>query len=193
MDVTLFREALVGLLRELVDGPPGEAAFIVNPGDRGILRSLAQVSATDASARPGGRSSVAAHVQHLRYGFELLNRWARREEPFADAKWAASWRLQAVTDDEWRGLIAALEREARAWMSALSTSGLGLDHGERRDEQRGASGVSPRRHSPAGPRRVGPSRARLTAHAASVHEASRRGYKSTGPPRSVSIFTSLYR
>jgi len=120
MDVTLFREALVGLLRELVDGPPGETAFIVNPGDRGILRSLAQVSATDASARPEGRSSVAAHVQHLRYGFELLNRWARGEEPFADAKWAASWRMQEVTSDEWRELIAALEREARAWMSALS-------------------------------------------------------------------------
>ena len=121
MDVTLFREALVGLLRELVDGPPGKTAFIVNPGDQGILRSLARISATDASARPGGRSSVAAHVQHVRYGFELLNRWAHGEEPFADAEWAASWRMQEVTDDEWRELIAALEREARGWMSALSS------------------------------------------------------------------------
>lgn len=121
MDVTLFREALVGLLRELVDGPPGDTAFILNPGDRGILRSLAQIPATDASARPGGRSSVAAHVQHLRYGFELLNRWARGDEPFADAKWAASWRMQEVTDHQWRELIASLEREARAWMSALAS------------------------------------------------------------------------
>jgi len=120
MDVTLFREALVGLLRELVDGPPGDVAFIVNPGDPGLIRSLGRISATDASARPGGRASVAAHVHHLRYGFELLNRWARGENPFADANWGASWRMQEVTDDEWRELIATLEREARAWMSALS-------------------------------------------------------------------------
>jgi hypothetical protein len=120
MDVTLFRDALVGLLRELVDGPPGDVAFIVNPGDRGILRSLAELSASDASARPGGRSSVAAHVQHLRYGFELLNRWARGENAFAEATYAKSWGQQQVSDDEWRDLRAALDREARAWMSALS-------------------------------------------------------------------------
>ena len=121
MDVTLFRDAVVGLLRELVDGPPGDVAFIVNPGDRGILGSLARISASDASARPDGRSSVAAHVRHLHYGFELLNRWARGEEPFADANWAASWGMQEVTDGEWRDLIAALEGEARAWMSAVSS------------------------------------------------------------------------
>jgi hypothetical protein len=120
MDVTLFRDALVGLLRELIDGPPGDVAFIVNPGDRGILRSLAQLSASDASARPGGRSSVAAHVQHLRYGFELLNRWARGENPFAEATYAKSWGQQQVSDEEWRDLRAALDREARAWMSAVS-------------------------------------------------------------------------
>ena len=120
MDVALFREALVGLLRELVDGPPGDVAFIVNPGDRGILRSLAQFPAADASARPGGRSSVAAHVQHLRYGFELLNRWARGENPFAEATYAKSWGQQQVTDDEWRDLRAALDREVRAWMTVVS-------------------------------------------------------------------------
>src|SRR5688572_25565099 len=113
MDVTLFRDAVVGLLRELVDGPPGDVAFIVNPGDRGILRSLARISASDASARPDGRSSVAAHVRHLHYGFALLNRWARGDEPFADANWAASWRMQEVTDNGWRDLIAALDGEAR--------------------------------------------------------------------------------
>jgi hypothetical protein len=120
MDVQPFRDSLVGLLRELVDGPPGDTAFIVNPGDRGVLRSVAQLSAAQASARPGGRSSVAAHVQHLRYGFELLNRWARGENPFAEATYAKSWGMQQVTDAEWRDLRAALEREVRAWMTAIS-------------------------------------------------------------------------
>ena len=155
MDVALFREALAGLLRELVDGPPGDVAFIVNQGDPGILASLARLSAADVSARPGGRSSVAAHVHHLHYGFSLLNRWARGENPFADANWAASWRMQQVTDDQWRELRAALDREVHSWMSScVGTSGLGLDGPERRDEQRGAPGLSPRRHPAAGARRV---------------------------------------
>ena len=29
--------------------------------------------------------------------------------------------MQEVTDDEWRDLIAALDAEARAWMSAVSS------------------------------------------------------------------------
>lgn len=116
----LLRESLVGLLRELVEGPPGDVAFVLNPGDAGILRSLDRLSASEASARPNGRSSVAAHVQHLRYGFELLNRWARGEDPFADADWSKSWGLQQVNDEEWRELREALGREARAWMTAVT-------------------------------------------------------------------------
>lgn len=115
----LLRESLLGLLRELVDGPAGDVAFIVNPGDPGILGSLAKISAAEASARPDGRSSVAAHVQHLRYGFELLNRWARGEDPFADATYAQSWGVQQVTDQQWTELRAALERETRAWMASI--------------------------------------------------------------------------
>jgi hypothetical protein len=114
-----MRDTLRDLLRELLDGPPGEMAFVVNPGDRGLLGSLTRLSAAEASARPGGRSSIASHVRHLRYGFELLNRWARGENPFADADYAASWDHQQVTDDEWRQLRDRLEREARAWMAAV--------------------------------------------------------------------------
>ena len=116
----LLRESLTGLMRELVDGPEGELAFITNVGDRGFIRSLALLSAADASARPGGRSSVAAHVQHVRYGFELMNRWVRGDaNAFADATWAKSWGTQEVTEAEWRDLVAGLERETRNWMRAL--------------------------------------------------------------------------
>ena len=119
---TLVRDVLLGLLREVVDGPTADMAFIVNPGDRGIIRSLGQLSAADASARPGGRSSVAAHVQHLRYGFELINRWAGGDEnAFADATFARSWGMQQVTDGEWHDLVRGLDREARAWMKHIET------------------------------------------------------------------------
>ena len=84
-----IRHSLALLLRELLNGPSDNVAFVLNPGDRGLLASLDALSTEAANARPNGRSSVAAHVDHLRYGFELLNRWARGENPWADANYAA--------------------------------------------------------------------------------------------------------
>lgn len=116
-----LRESLHGLLAELVDGPPKEWAFVLNPGDPGLLHSLARLSAREASARLNGRSSVAAHVRHLAYGFGLMNRWAQGEYPFADANYADAWKHQDVSDAEWPGLLDALERDVRQWMSHVST------------------------------------------------------------------------
>jgi hypothetical protein len=112
-----IRRTLVTLLRELIDGPPGEAAYMLNVGDRGLLGSLDVLTADAASARPSGRSSVAAHVDHVRYGLSLLNRWVGGEKnPWATANWSESWKRVRVTDDEWTALRADLRREAHAWM-----------------------------------------------------------------------------
>ncbi len=76
MDESL-RRALSELLTEILDGPPAESAWLLNPGDAGLLRSLEALDAGTASRpAPAGGASVAAHVDHLRYGFELLNRWS---------------------------------------------------------------------------------------------------------------------
>ena len=109
--------ALRNLLSELLDGPAADVAFVLNPGDRGLLKSLAALSSTQASRVPdGGGSSIAAHVEHVRYGLELLNRWARGDQnAFANANYAASWRRTHVTDDEWQARIEQLRREAAAW------------------------------------------------------------------------------
>ena len=115
-----IRRSLVTLLQELIDGPPGPAAFVLNVGDRGLLRSLDTLSAEAASARPNGRSSVAAHVDHVRYGLSLLNRWAGGEtNPFATANWAEAWTHVHVTDEEWTALRAHLQREAHAWTAGV--------------------------------------------------------------------------
>ena len=86
-------DALRGLLTEATDGP-SNAAYFLNRGDRGLLASLRGLSAAQASARPQGRSSIASHVHHLRYGLSLINRWARGEDPYANANWSDSWRHQ---------------------------------------------------------------------------------------------------
>ena len=76
--------ALHVLLGELIDGAARDAGWVLNPGDRGLLASLDTLSAEAASASPDGRASIAAHVDHLRYGLELLNRWTEGHDPFAD-------------------------------------------------------------------------------------------------------------
>ena len=117
--------ALSALLGELLDGPPREAAFMLNGGDRGLLGSLEQLSAADASAPPAsGNASIAAHTDHLRYGFELMNRWAGGERnPWATADWTASWRRTVVDEAAWRDLRDRLARETRHWREALTKIG----------------------------------------------------------------------
>jgi hypothetical protein len=115
---SMLPRVLVTLLREALHGPTSEAYFL-NSGDRGLLGSLDALSAETASARPAGRSSVAAHVEHLRYGLHLLNRFARGENPWEDADWAESWKHQEVTEDQWRALRTALANEAHAWLEAM--------------------------------------------------------------------------
>jgi hypothetical protein len=115
-DATVLQRALSALLGELIHGSAADAAWILNPGDPGLLRSLEKLSAARASAMPpNGGSSIAAHVDHLRYGLQLLNRWSKGEDPFADADYAASWRLEARSETEWAALLNDLRAEAHTW------------------------------------------------------------------------------
>jgi hypothetical protein len=117
---TLLPQALTSLFREVVYGPPADIAFIVDQGDRGLIASLSVLPASQASARSGGRSSVAGHVQHLRYGLTLLNRWADGDQnAFADASPGESWSHQQVDEDEWRALLQAFDDEAGRWLARL--------------------------------------------------------------------------
>ena len=109
------------LLSELVHGAPETGAFMLNRGDAGLLASLERVSAYDASAPRTGGATIAAHVEHLRYGLSLMNRWAAGESPFEEARWAPSWRTTTVTDEQWAGMRAALRRECEAWLDAVAT------------------------------------------------------------------------
>jgi hypothetical protein len=121
MNTRDLTSSLTTLLRELVDGPPGAGAYMLNRGDIGLLRSLDKLSSDDASTSVDGRATIAAHVDHLRYGLSLMNRWSAGEDPFAVADWSASWRKTRVTDVEWEELRTALRIEARRWLEALGT------------------------------------------------------------------------
>lgn len=112
------------LMAELVLGSPDPRGrtYMLNRGDEGLLASLDRLSAAAASAMHDGGASIAAHVDHLRYGMSLLNRWAAGQlAPGTATDWTASWKRNVVSDAEWRTLRDELRREASAWMEVLRT------------------------------------------------------------------------
>jgi hypothetical protein len=110
------------LFNELVAGAPPSGGYMLNPGDEGLLRSVDKLSAAAASAVTPTGSSVAAHVDHLRYGLSLMNRWSTGENPFKDADWTASWNKTRVSETEWRTLRSELGLEVDRWLRALRTA-----------------------------------------------------------------------
>jgi hypothetical protein len=119
MNFKNLAEALPTLFGELVDGVPGKMCFVLNRGDIGLLRSLDKLSAEAASESTKGGATIAAHVDHLRYGLSLMNRWSSGENPWEDADWTQSWRISKVSDAEWKKLRADLGSETRRWQAAL--------------------------------------------------------------------------
>ena len=114
---SVFQRALSNMLTEIFDGPPGQEAYVLNPGDPGLLRQLDTIEASAASKRPmPGKTTIAAHIDHIYFGLGILNRWAAGEaNPWAGADWNGSWQRTVVTDDQWRTLCRGLRHEAEKW------------------------------------------------------------------------------
>jgi hypothetical protein len=112
---------LENLFGELMHGVSGKGGFMLNVGDRGLLRSLERLSAAEASAVTATGSSIAAHVAHVSYGLSLMNRWSQGENPFTNADWGASWKKTRVTDAEWEALRIQLRDEGAKWLVVLRT------------------------------------------------------------------------
>ena len=120
---SVFQRALSNMLTEIFDGPPGQEAYLLNPGDCGLLRELEMIEASAASKRPmPGKTTIAAHVDHVLFGLSILNRWAAGEaNPWAGADWNASWQHTTVAEDQWRNLRDGLRHEAEKWRKVVAT------------------------------------------------------------------------
>jgi hypothetical protein len=119
---SVFQRALSNMLREIFDGPPGQDAYVLNPGDPGLLRQLDAIDAKTASTSPTpGQKSIAAHVDHVQFGLAILNRWAAGEaNPWAGADFNTSWQRTTVGEDQWRALREGLRREADNWQKVVA-------------------------------------------------------------------------
>ena len=114
---------LARLFAELVDGTGAfDGGYIVNTGDVGLLKSLEKLSAADASRSTNDGATIAAHVQHERYGLSLMNRWAAEGgSPFADATWDAAWTIRDVDARAWDEIRNGFRDEASRWLNVLKT------------------------------------------------------------------------
>ena len=119
---SIFQRALINMLTELFNGPPGQEAYVLNPGDPGLLRQLDTIDARTASARATpGQTTIAAQVDHVTFGFNVLNRWfAGEPDPFAGADYSASWQRTNMSEEQWRALRGRLRHETEQWQKAVS-------------------------------------------------------------------------
>lgn len=114
---------LATLFRELVDGVPRGPSYMINIGDIGLLGSLDKISAADASHIHDGGTSIAAQVDHIRYGIALMNQWRSGvANPWAGADWTASWRKTSVSNEQWRQLRAELRDETHQWLDTIGSA-----------------------------------------------------------------------
>jgi hypothetical protein len=120
---SIFQRVLSNMLTEIFNGPPGQEAYVLNPGDPGLLRQLETIDAKTASMQPTpSQQTIAAHIDHLQLGIAVLNRWAAGEpNPWAGVDWNASWRRTSIADDEWRTLRDGLRAEVDTWWNTVAT------------------------------------------------------------------------
>ena len=125
MNTEPFTKTLAAILDELANGMvvrKGGGPFVLNTGDVGLLRSLDNLSAADASRSANDGATIAAHAQHVRYGLELMNRWATEGgNPFADAKWDEAWKISSVDEPTWREIRNGLRAEVERWAKAIAS------------------------------------------------------------------------
>jgi hypothetical protein len=113
--------AVQRILTELIDGAADNSGFVLNPKDPGLRKSLARLSAEEASATPPqGGASIAAHVDHLRYGLDLLRRWTEGEDPFGSADYTKSWQRVRVSEEEWSKLQEDLRDAVAGWKEGMA-------------------------------------------------------------------------
>ncbi|HET7460304.1 MAG TPA: hypothetical protein VFJ82_03615 [Longimicrobium sp.] len=116
----MVMEAIGTVLAEAYEGPPDPSGtwFVNNAADAGFFPTLDALSAEEASRAAGaGRSTVAAHAGHIRFGLEVSRRWVTGDRgPF---DWHQSWAVSTVDDAAWAELRAGLRQEYAAFRRAI--------------------------------------------------------------------------
>lgn len=93
--------------RELLEGvPTGQPSWVTSGGpEGGAYGTIENLSAEQASRQVNG-TTLAAHVEHLRWAMQLVNDYYDGQE--APPDWSESWSVTTVDTAGWRDLRDAL-------------------------------------------------------------------------------------
>lgn len=105
------KEGIENLLRETFEGPEGNASWFTEskPGS-GLFGTVDHLSFEEASVFING-ATIAAHTDHTRYHLWASNQ--SLEGSKQPLNWDESWKIGAVTIDEWEHIKNGLHSEYR--------------------------------------------------------------------------------
>jgi hypothetical protein len=115
------QKALIALYTEAFEGSTDKWTwFTDNEPNSALFGTLSQTSAADASLpADAGKNSLAGHANHLNFSMEVALAYIKNEKPTPD--WAASWKKQTMTDDEWAKLQGDMKdrySQIMQWMNS---------------------------------------------------------------------------
>ncbi len=102
-----FTDSLFKLLKETFEGPPLEGGSVFLDTGGGLLQTLDNIDAEEASRPPlPGAPPIAAHCAHIDYYVRVLHLYLLGREQQVD--WSVSWKIQSVGPSEWEELKGTL-------------------------------------------------------------------------------------
>ncbi|KIL48441.1 hypothetical protein [Jeotgalibacillus campisalis] len=108
------------MIQEAFEGPadPQEGSYYVNTEpNSGVLGLLESISAQKASQDING-TNLAAHTDHVRYYVWGTNEiLTGNENP--KMQWEESWKIENVSDEEWRDLQEELRTEYKKLLEGV--------------------------------------------------------------------------
>ena len=106
--------------RELLEEMPrGQPSWVTTGGpEGGLYGTLEGVTAEEASRDANG-TTLAAHVEHLRWAMQLVNDYYGGKD--APSDWSESWSVSSVDEDAWRTLKEAVRATGDKLLGHLST------------------------------------------------------------------------
>jgi hypothetical protein len=106
-----INDVITEFLEEVYDGPKhAHTWFINNEPNTGLLGTIENMGSGEASTSiTHNGTTIAAHVEHLRWTLEKANSYLRDEKPAMN--WSESWRVRKVNKAEWETLTKQLRKE----------------------------------------------------------------------------------
>ncbi len=95
-----FLNSLNYLFKETFEGSPPQGSLYLDRGI-GVFNTLENLNAQVASSF-SSRTTIAAHVEHLRYYLEVLSNFMQGIVQTAD--WNKNWEKKEVSEEEWETL-----------------------------------------------------------------------------------------